>query len=488
MRRMIYIALMGLLLLGGTALLPKDAQAQDESDGVSVTIYNQSSSLIQDRRTVTFEAGINTFDFTDVAALIDKTSVSFRSLTDPAGTNILEQNFIYDSVSTNALLVRYRGEQISVTSMDGTVFSGALLNSESNYQNSVLLLQLDDGTVVTLNLNNVRDIHFPALPTDLVTWPTLRWVLNSANGGEQQVELTYLTNGMNWTADYILLLARDNSSIDLNGWMTLTNGSGRAFENANVKVVAGVLNRIPPPQLAFGAYADEAQAMIATATPAPAIEQRDFSEYKLYAINRPVTLANGEIKQIEFVTANDVAARTYYVYNASTAFYNFGEPMTEQSYGQSRVTQIENWLEFDTGEASGLGEDLPAGRVRVYQEDVDGAALLIGENTIDHTPEGETVRFRLGNAFDLVGERVQTDFETIGDNVLEETYQITLRNRKADASVQIRVPEHLFRWGNWEIVDADTAYTQTDAETIEFLVDVAPNGETVITYTVRYSW
>jgi hypothetical protein len=191
---------------------------------------------------------------------------------------------------------------------------------------------------------------------------------------------------------------------------------------------------------------------------------------------------------VEFVTGTDVPANTYYVYDGTNFFSGYFGPISDQSYGSFGVTDVQNWLQFTTDEENGLGADLPAGRIRVYQEDVDGAALLIGENRIDHTPEGEEVEIFLGNAFDLVGERIQTNFNLLARNVLEETWEIRLRNRKDDQAVEIRVPEALFRWSNWEILNATHDYTQTDSSHIEFRVTVQPGEEEVITYTVRYSW
>jgi hypothetical protein len=320
----------------------------------------------------------------------------------------------------------------------------------------------------------------------LITRPTLRWLVQSEQGGTQEVELTYLTGGLSWTADYNVLLNTDNSALDLNGWVTLNNTSGATFHDAQLKLVAGDVNRLPDVQArAF----DQAEMGLAIAqAPAPAVEQREFFEYQLYEVARHVTVADNETKQVEFVTAANVPAHTFFVYDSSAPFYGYSYQITDQYYGQSGITDVQNYLEFTTGEESGVGADLPAGRIRVYQEDLDGAALLIGENSIDHTPEGEDITIYLGNAFDLVGERTQTNFQLISGNVLEETYEIRLRNRKDDETVEIRVPERLFRWSNWEILQASTDYTQLNSSTIEFRVDVPPGGETVISYTVRYTW
>jgi hypothetical protein len=452
-----------------------------QRDGVSLAIYNVGTALVQDRRTFTFQKGLNTINFTDVAAGIDPTSVTFVSLTDPTGTSVLEQNYVYDLVDSSALVARYIDEKITVITMDGTEYNGTLLSGNGGD----IILRQDDGQVVVISPTNIRDIRFPNLPGGLITRPTLRWVIQAAQAGEQQVELTYLTTGMNWAADYNLLLAHDNQSLDLNGWVTLNNTSGGAYTDAQVKLVAGDVNRLPQAQNADGgAVMDMAVAEAA----APPVQQRDFSEYKLYEISRPVTVGANETKQVEFVSAAHVAAHTFYVYDASQPFYPGGSPITDQYYGQNGVTTVANYLTFNTGEESGLGVPLPAGNIRVYQQDTDGSALLIGENSIQHTPKGEDVQLLLGNAFDLVGSRTQTNFKLIASNVLEETYEIHLRNHKANDAVEIRVPEHLFRWSNWEILSSTMDYTKTDSNTIEFRANVPAGGETVITYTVRYTW
>jgi len=460
------------------ATLPTTAAPQ--SDGVNLTIYNQGTALVQDRRTFTLKSGVSTLDFTDVAASIDSTSVSFKSLTDPTGTSVLEQNYVFDLVGSSALLERYLDQQIEIVTNDGTTFSGQLLSG----RNGEIILKQADGQVTVLSQTNIRDVRFPALPDGLITRPTLRWMLDS-KGGSQQVELTYLTGGINWTADYTFLLANDNSRLDLNGWVTLTNSSGAAFKDAKVKLVAGDVNRLPDQQ---GQYAAGMVANEATDTSVEKVQQRDFNEYKLYEINRPVTVGDNETKQVEFVSGTNIPAHTFFVYDGSTPFYGYSGPITDQYYGQTGITDVQNWLEFTTGKDNNLDAALPAGRVRVYQQDTDGSALLIGENTIDHTPKGEQIRLFLGNAFDLVGERKQTDFKYIASNVIEETFEIRLRNRKENQAVEIRVPERLYRWSNWEILNSSDPFTKLNSNSIEFRMIVQPGEEKVLTYTVRYTW
>lgn len=455
--------------------------ADGERQSVAVTVYNQGSSLVQDTRLFTFASGENLLNFTDVAAMIDATSVQFSSVTDPEGTRVLEQNYAYDLVDSFALLSRYVDQRIEVRANDGTTYAGVLLSGNGGD----IILREDSGQVVVLPYSTVEDLRFPELPGGLITRPTLRWLVDSAAGGEQEVELTYLTGGISWAADYTVLLGADNSQLNLNGWVTLTNVSGTAFEDALVKLIAGDVNRLPELQARGEEMMFDA---VASAVPAQPVAERSFSEYHLYEIQRPVTVGNNETKQVEFVTAAAVPAHTFYVYNGSGPFYGYGGPIYDQGYGQTGITDVQTYLEFSTGEENGVGAALPAGRIRVYQEDIDGAALLIGENMIDHTAKGEDVEIYLGNAFDLVGERTQTNFNLISRNVIEETYEIRLRNRKDEGAVEIRVPENLFRWSDWEIVSASDEYEKVNSSSIEFRVSVEPGEERVITYTVRYTF
>ncbi len=459
-------------------------QAQDnnsvKSDGVAVTIYNQGSALVRDKRTFTLTEGTNFLNFTDVASGIDPTSVNFKSITDPQGTKVLEQNYVYDLVGSSALLERYLDQMIKVTALDGTVYTGQLLSG----RNGEIIMRTTEGQVQVINQTQARDIQFPALPEGLITRPTLRWLLTSAQSGKNQVELTYMTYGMNWSADYNVLLAPGNTSLDLTGWVTLSNTSGTSYKDAQVKLIAGDVNRVMP------RYERETTTVYKSdnAAAAPAVEQRDFNEYKLYEIGRPVTIGDNETKQVEFVSGTGIASNAFFVYDSSPSFYGYYSVIQDQYYGQTGVTTVQNYLEFTTGKDSGLDAALPAGRIRVFQQDVDGAALLIGENTINHTAKGEKVRIYLGNAFDLVGERKQTDFKLITGNVLQETYEIRLRNRKDAGDVEIRVPERLFRWSNWEILSSSIPYEKIDSSTLEFRATVKAGEEVVITYTVQYSW
>jgi hypothetical protein len=452
--------------------------------GVALTVYNEGTALVKDLRRFEFEGGLNTISFVDVAASIDPTSVHFNSLSDPEGTVVLEQNYVYDLVGTSALLDKYLDETIQVVTEDGTSFRGQLLSGRGD-----IILEGDNGEVQVVRADNIREYNFPELPEGLITRPTLVWQVRAAQSGEQDVEVTYLTGGLSWQADYTVLLAQDDSSIDLDGWVTLNNTSGATYEDAQLKLVAGDLQRLAAERAAVGAdmieFAAEAEA--------PAVAEREFFEYHLYEVERSVTVRDNETKQIEFVRGTGVPAERFFLYDGAFGPrgyfpYFYGYPVTDTSYGVGTDVKVAVMLEFNTGEDDGLGADLPRGRVRVYQEDVDGAALLVGEDQIDHTPEGETVQLYVGDAFDIAGERVQTDFTRPSDHSLEEAYEITLRNRKDEETVEVRVVEHLFRWTDWEILSSSTDYVKLDSSTIEFRVSLEPDEEQTVGYKVRYTW
>lgn len=459
---------------------PNAAEAADGQ--LALTVYNQGSALVRDRRQFDLSTGFNELAFDEVAALIDPTSVLFRPLTDPAGTTVLEQNYQYDLVGSSSLLQKYLQQSISVLTKDGNQYSGTLLSGAGD-----IILQASNGEVIVIRQDQIQQFTFPELPQGLISKPTLLWRLMAERAGRQDFELTYLTNGIGWQADYVVLLTEADDAVDLDGWVTLSNNSGASFVDAQLKLVAGDLQRL----LEGGFAADEAEFMAARPEATAQVEQREFFEYHLYEIGRPVTVNNHESKQIEFVSASGVPAEKFFVYDGLQCrggYYYYcsfyGYPQTDPSYGVASNPKVMVMLEFDTED---VDADLPRGRVRVYQEDVDGAALLVGEDAIDHTPKGEHLRLYVGDAFDIIGERIQTDFTRPTDNSLEESFEITLRNHK-DEAVEIRVVEHLFRWSDWRLLRPSDDYTALDAHTIEFRVTVPANGERVVDYTVRYFW
>ncbi len=484
----LFAALAALLLLVSVSLpsasnaLPS-AQAEDKT--VQLTVYNQNLALVSETRSVPLKTGLNQVLYRDVAAQIDPTSVSFRSLTDPNGTMVLEQNFEYDLVGSAKLLQKYIDQVIVVQTQDSQTYTGTLLSAAGN-----IILQSENGAVTMLSQEQIRNIDFPALPDGLLTRPSLVWLVDAEQAGAHDTAVTYLTNGLSWQADYVLLLNEDSTAFDLNGWVTLDNRSGASYVDAMLKLVAGDINVVSEPKAARDIMV-MAEAM---AAPAPSVEQREFFEYHLYQVTRPVTVKDNQTKQIEFVTAQDVPAVKFYVYNGAAGYTGYGwGPATDSSYGaQTGNTNVTVMIEFRTDEASNLETQLPAGRVRLYQNDVDGSALLVGEDRISHTPKNETVRLLVGNAFDIKGERVQTSYKPLGDSGAQESFRITLRNHK-DEPVEVRVVENLYRWTEWEMLSETlngkpVEHNQLSSQQAEWRVSIPANGEAVLEYTVQYRW
>jgi hypothetical protein len=471
------LALVGVAVLGG-GQRPVPVAAQGE--GVELAVYNQNLALVKDHRSLNLSQGLNEVRFTDVAAQIDPTSVHFRSLTDPEGTIVLEQNYEYDIVGSAKLLQKYVDQEISLVTQDGQEYVGTLLSG-----NDDVILQAADGQVTVVKLDQIKEFTFPALPEGLITKPTLVWQVESVQGDEQDVEVTYLTGGVNWQANYIAVLADDDASLDLDGWVTLDNRSGASYKDAKLKLIAGDIHRAPTAD-----YAVEEKVLYeAEAAAAPQVEEREFFEYHLYEVQRPVTVKDQQTKQIEFVTGTGVPAEKFFVYDGSQLrYWGTYQPIDDPSYGTASSKKVMVMLEFENSEDAGLGVPLPKGTLRVFKKDVDGSTLLVGEDALDHTPKDEQIRLYVGDAFDIVGERVQTDFRVEYDeDWLEESFEITLRNHK-DEDVQVRVVEHLFRWSEWKILEESHEHEKMDANTIEFRVPVEANGETTVTYTVRYEW
>jgi hypothetical protein len=470
------LVLVSVTLFGGQGPAPVAAQ----SEGVELAVYNQNLALVKDTRILDLSEGLNEVRFGDVAAQIDPTSVHFRSLTDPDGTVVLEQNYEYDIVGSAKLLRKYVDQEIRVVTEDGQEYVGILLSGDAD-----VILQADDGQVTVLKLERIKEFTFPALPEGLITRPTLVWQVESVLGGDQDVEVTYLTGGVNWQSDYIVVLADDDKALDLDGWVTLDNRSGTSYRDAKLKLIAGDIHRAPTD----GRVVEKEIMFEAAAAPASQVEERAFFEYHLYEVQRPVTVKDQQTKQIEFVTGTDIPAEKFFVYDGSQMrFPSYYQPIDDPSYGTASNKKVMVMLEFENSEDAGLGVPLPKGTLRVYKKDVDGSTLLIGEDAIDHTPRDEQVRLYIGDAFDIVGERIQTDFRVEYDeDWMEESYKIRLRNHK-DEDVEVRVVEHMFRWVEWKILEESHEHDKMDARTIEFRVPVEANGETIVTYTVRYEW
>ena len=446
-------------------------------EGPEVTVYNSDIALVKEVRELSLEEGINEVRITDVPAQIDPTSVHFTSLTDPAGTVVLEQNFEYDLVNTLKVLNRYLDREVRITTKDGSVYVGTLLSAQGD-----IILQDEEGAITIIKAEQIQKFELEALPEGLITRPTLAWLVQAAQAGKHEVEIAYLTNGMNWHANYVILLSSDETNLDLNGWVTVDNRSGGSFKDAKLKLVAGEISRAQPERAMFMVE----KAITTAPAPTPQVEERAFFEYRLYEVQRPVTILNNQTKQIEFISASAVPATKRFILRLADIPFR-GGVLEDPEFASKARGNPDVYVEFETGKDTGLDAPLPAGVVRLYKEDVDGAPLLIGETRIGHTPVGERVKLRVGRAFDIVGERTQTNFVKLGPRALEESYEIVVRNHK-DTPVTLTVVEPMFRAAEWEITDASHEYTKVDAHTVHFEVTVPADGEETITYTVRYRW
>jgi hypothetical protein len=478
-----------------------------------LTVYNRDFATVKETRTLDLKEGENEVRVSDITAHLEPDSVILRDLKDPAAIRILEQNYESDPLSEGLLLRKSEGKvldfEITVPqtgekkTVKGKVLRSGYVPHTSAFQRygqqyaqrQMLYSQPQGGGQPIVEVDGKIQFGLPGKPIvqalDPLEFlkPTLLWRLWTREAGRRDVEFSYLTGGMRWEASYNAVAPEKGDTFDLIGWVTLENMSGKDFENASVKLIAGDVARARPegePVAAYGGL--ERSAAMA----APAVTERAFEEYHLYTLARPTTLLDREIKQVEFVRASGVPASRLYVYDGfrmdQYRGWDLSSIRTRPDYGTQSHPKVWVMLEFRNSEKSRLGMPLPKGSVKIYRRDVDGRNEFVGEDTIDHTPRDETVRLYTGNAFDLVGERRQTNFRLDTNNHwADESFEIRIRNHKKEV-VEVRVVEHLYRWLQWEVKAKSMGFATTDARTIEFRPRVPADGEAVITYTVHYSW
>ncbi len=447
--------------------------------------------VVRHERNVGLNEGRTEIKFTGVAALLDPTTVSFTSLTDPAGTRVIEQSYQFDLVGREKLLEKYIDKLISFDLNTGggqmVTITGTLLNAAGG------MLIVRDGNGQLHSTGSAINVRFPTLPEGLITRPTLIWDIQAAQGGDHRTRVSYQAEGMTWWADYNLTFTEGEDAnsglLDVGAWVSILNRSGATYEDAKLKLVAGDVHRAPQPGMAMPAmtrgarFAEEA---------ALGFEQKSFFEYHLYTLGRATTIPDNSTKQIElFDTARGVPAEKVLVYYGLAQQYRgfFPSPVEDRNYGIESNRKVDVYLQFRNDEDSGLGIPLPSGRIRVSKLDpADGALEFIGEDVIDHTPRDENVLIKLGEAFDVVGERTQTDFRIHNlEQWMEESVKVVLRNHK-DEPVKVIIKENMFRWVNWEITKTSHEWEKQDARTIHVPVSIPAHGEIEFTYTVRYTW
>ena len=447
----------------------------DDQVELAVTVYNSDIALVRDVRNLQLARGTSDLHFMDIAATVNPASVHFRSLSEPSRLSVLEQNYEYDLLEPEKLLHKYVGRDVTLVrtrQADGSTREEEVKARLLSYNNAPVW-RIGNEIVTGMHADHIR---FPELPASLYSRPTLIWTLENGGATRHRVEASYLAGKLSWNADYVLTVARDDKLADVDGWVTLTNGSGTMFRNAKLQLVAGELNRVR--QVLGRMVADEARRELASA--AAPMSQQSFSEYHLYTLGRKTTISNNETKQVSMLGGTGIPVQKRYIVEGQDFYYRNG-----RHPGAPIKDDVQVYYQLKNEERSGLGMPMPAGVVRVYQSDSNGGVQFVGEDRIDHTPKDETLNLKIGNAFDVVCERNQVDFEKIAANTYEVEYEITLRNHKA-APITVEVNEPI--GGTWRMLRSSHEWTKTAAWAARFVVPVAAEGASVLKYRARVTY
>ncbi len=453
------------------ASVSKASTSKDRTE-VSITVYNQAFGLVREVRDVELAKGRVALEFRDVASQIQPETVAIKSLSGANALNVLEQNYRYDLLSPGTLLEKYVGKHIKVYRYNEK------LGKEDAFDAEVLAV---NGGSPVLKINGEITygfpgrLAFPEVPANLIAKPTLVWLVDST-APKQKIEVTYLTRGFSWKADYVLVIDEKDTMADLTGWVTLVNGTGASYENAKLKLVAGDVQKVS--EYSGYDYAPKSMPVGASSGGKP-FKEEGFFEYHLYTLQQPTTVLQNEQKQVTLLEAQGVGLRKKMIFFGASYYYR-------GSYGQVVANQkVGVYLDIDNKEQNHLGIPLPKGIVRVYKADKSGAKQFIGEDRIDHTPRDEKIRIKMGEAFDVVGDRRQMTWKTLGSCGSESEWEISLRNHK-DVEETVELYEPI--GGDWEILSSSHPSTKKDAHTFTFEVKVPKKGETKLKYKVRTRW
>lgn len=425
-----------------------------------------------------FAEGQNTVKFTEVAERIDPTSVLFDCLDAPGAVQILEQNYEYDLVNAQGLLKKYIDKSVTVQvkgsgSSPGTLVSGTLLSADGA---TLILMDGQTGKMNIIGSDSVEHIQLDKKPENLLTRPTLVWLANAAKKLSGLCQITYTTEGMGWRADYMAVLNDKEDALDMSGWVTITNNSGAAYQDAALKLIAGDVKRVAPPMAPRPSWQrKEVMAMAAEAD--GGFAEKPFMEYHLYTLGRKTTLQNNQVKQIELIDpAQNVPVKKLYVYEVSNWDW--------LTRGRDKV-QVK--IEFENKKENQLGIALPKGRVRVFKSDpADNTLEFVGEDEIDHTPKDEKLSLYIGDAFDIAVEQTVTDARN-GRNFETYTRKVELRNRK-DSDVVVFVDEKIPQGRNWQVDQSNIEHQKKDAYTCRFAVPVKANETFALEYQITQTW
>jgi hypothetical protein len=447
----------------------------DDQAELALTVYNSNLALVRDVRNLQIARGTSNLRFMDIAATVNPATVHFRSLSEPSRVSVLEQNYEYDLLDPDKLLHKYVGRDVTLirNRQEGGSTKQEEVKARLLAYNTAPVWRIGNEIVTGIGADHIR---FPELPESLYSRPTLIWTLENDGAARHRVEASYLATKLSWNADYVLTVARDDKSADVDGWVTLANGSGTAFKSAKLQLVAGDLNRVR--QVVGKMMADEMRAERAPA--AAPMSQESFSDYHLYTLARKTTIANNETKQVSMLEGTGVPVVKRYLVEGHDFYYH------NQSHPGAPIKDVvQVYYQFKNEEKGGLGMPMPAGTVRVYQEDSKGGVQFVGEDRIDHTPKDETLNLKIGNAFDVVCERNQIDFQRVAGNVWDVEYEVTIRNHKATPT-QVEVNEPI--GGTWRMLRSSHEWTKTAAWAAQFKVPVAADGTQVLKYRVRVTY
>ncbi|GLI38149.1 DUF4139 domain-containing protein [Geobacter hydrogenophilus] len=458
------LALLSLLLPLPATAAPTVSTVADQT-GIALTIYNQNLGLVKDRREIRLAPGNGELRFMDVAAQIIPTSVSIASLSS-GELRVLEQNYEYDLLSPQKLMDKYVGKEVKLHQKNPYTEREEVVTATLLSNNGGPVYRIGD----EITFGHPGRLIFPGVPDDLIARPTLVWLLEGAAVEKRTIEASYLTGGISWRADYVVTLSEKDDRASLAGWVTIDNRSGAAYRNATLKLVAGDVNRVQEQPTRF-AKSVRAEAM----APAPQFQEEAFFEYHLYTLQRPSTIKENQTKQINLVTADAVPVKKEFLLKGESFYYY--SPASEAVKQKVGV-----FVEMENRKEHNLGMPLPKGVVRVYKRDAGGSLQFVGEDTIDHTPEKETVRVKLGDAFDVVGERKQTEWKKVASDTYEAAFEIKLRNhKKEDITVKVVEPVP----GDWQMLSSSHPHEKGDAFSAVFKVSVPKDGETTLVYRVR---
>lgn len=451
------------------AAAPLTSTLKDQHS-VAVTIYNSNLGLVKDTRLVELQPGILELKFMDVAAKIDPTTVHIKSLVDGSSLSILEQNYEYDLLNPQKLLEKYVGQNVQL----------AMINPETKKEEIVdaTLLSTQGGNIFQIgdkiNIGHPGRILLPRIPENLIPQPTLVWVLENKISKPQKLEASYLTSGINWKADYVAVLNKSDTLTDLTGWVTIDNKSGATYQNAALKLVAGDIHRVQPEM----DMARPVAKMAAREAPSPQFKEESFFEYHLYTLDRKTTIKDNQTKQMTLLDASQIPIRKLFIFSGSPQYYFYQDQNASKQ-------KIGVFLELENSKKKHLGLPLPKGTVRVYKEDQNGSLQFVGEDRIDHTPKDEKFKIKIGEAFDVLGERVQTDYKRLDRNLFEVAFEVSLRNHKnEDINVLVEEPVP----GDWEMLSSTHPYEKVQAHLIRLEVPVAKDQEAKVKYRIRFKY